>query len=81
MFLSGYNDNKSSSGYSVDYVKHDSTKKKNSNIYKAGVELTNDSGNVLSSGTEFLCRQSKLSGIAVNTNGLHCGFLPSFPPP
>ena len=43
----GYDDNKSSSGYSVDYVKHDSTK--NSNIYKAGVQLTDDSGNVLSS--------------------------------
>ena len=40
----GYDDNKSSSGYSVDYVKHDSTK--NSNIYKAGVQLTDDSGNI-----------------------------------
>ena len=61
----GYDDNKSSSGYSVDYVKHDSTK--NSNIYKAGVQLTDDSGNVLSSenityyGTMYIFQNSSVS--------------------
>lgn len=42
-----YDSMKSSSGYSVDYKEHDA--EKNGNVYKAGVALTDDAGNVLSS--------------------------------
>lgn len=42
-----YDSMKKSSGYSVDYTKHDASK--NENVCQAGVQLTDDAGNVLSS--------------------------------
>ena len=42
-----YDSMKQSSGHSVDYTKHDASK--NENVCQAGVQLTDDAGNVLSS--------------------------------
>lgn len=42
-----YDAMESSSGYSVEYKEHDA--EQNGNVYKAGVQLTDDSGNILSS--------------------------------